>query len=85
MGELMHTTDIATPAGIRQAHPIHSKAPWHLGWGRQVLRGLTYIVTDKGPQPHVQWMMGLGRRMIHGAYVMAGHRKTQHIYSTARG
>jgi len=44
--------DIVTPAGIRQAFPLHSKAPDHLKWSRVALRGLTYLVTDKGPQRH---------------------------------
>ena len=39
----------ATPAGIRQAYPLFHRAP-HLKWGREVLRGLTYLHTDKGPQ-----------------------------------
>jgi len=48
----MHMPDIITPAGIRQAHPvrIHPKAPAHLKWSREAVRGLTYVVTDKGPQ-----------------------------------
>lgn len=30
MGERMHKPDIATPAGIGQAYPLHPKAPPHL-------------------------------------------------------
>jgi len=29
-GERMHWPDIVTPVGIRQAFPLHSKAPDHL-------------------------------------------------------
>jgi len=50
MGERMHWPDIVTPAGIRQAFPLHDRAPGHLQWNRVALRGLTYLVTDKGPQ-----------------------------------
>jgi len=39
MGIRMHKPDIATLAGIRQAHPIHPKAPKHLRWSRQALWG----------------------------------------------
>ena len=31
-------------------YPIHPNAPAHLKWAREVLRGLTYEVTDTGPQ-----------------------------------
>lgn len=34
----------------RQAYPLHSRAPAHLNWSRQATRGLTYLVTDKGPR-----------------------------------
>lgn len=37
MGIRMHTPDIAILAGIREAHPIHRRAPRHLGWPREVL------------------------------------------------
>jgi len=50
MGKRMHWPDIATPAGIRQAYRLHAGAPPHLRWSRQAIRGLTYMVTDKGPQ-----------------------------------
>jgi len=39
---------LATPAGIRQAYPLHSREP-QKGWDRDELRGLTYLHTDKGP------------------------------------
>jgi len=61
MGERMHLhlSDIATPAGIRQAFPLHTKAPAHLSWSRDAIRGLTYLVTDKGPQR--QWLKEMGK------------------------
>jgi len=40
MGERMHWPDIVTPAGIRQAYPLHSRAPAHMRWSRQVIRVL---------------------------------------------
>jgi len=46
MGELMHWPDIVTPAGIRQAYPLHSRAPTHLSWSRQAIRGLTFLETE---------------------------------------
>ena len=49
-GVWMHKPDIVTPAGIRQAYKLHGKAPKHLSWSRWAVRGLTYMVTDKGPQ-----------------------------------
>jgi len=54
MGERMDMPDIVTLAGIRQAYPLHGEAPHHLSWSRQAIRGLTYLMTDKGP--HRQWM-----------------------------
>ena len=42
MGGRMHKPDIVTPAGIRRAHPIHPKAPPHLQWSREAVRGLIY-------------------------------------------
>jgi len=47
------------PAGIRQAYQLHSKAPAHLRWSRQAIRGLTYLETDKGPQR--QWLKEIGK------------------------
>ena len=59
VGLRMNEPDIITPAGIRQAFPIHGKAPKHLRWTRQALKGLTYITTDRGPQRW--WMHKIGR------------------------
>jgi len=42
----MHMPDLVTPAGIRQAYPLHSKAPAHLKWSREAIKGLTYLVTS---------------------------------------
>ena len=47
-----------TPAGIRQAFPIHSK-PKHLKWDRQVVKGLTYLMTDQGR--HKWWLKVIER------------------------
>ena len=59
MGERIHWPDIITPADIRQAYPLHAKAPEHLKWPRQALRGLTYLETDRGPQR--QWLREIGK------------------------
>jgi len=58
-GVWMNKPDIVTPAGIRQAYRLHGKTPRHLSWSRWALRGLTYMVTDKGPQ--AQWMKTIGK------------------------
>jgi len=58
-GKRMHKPDIATPAGIRQAFRIHEGAPAHLKWNRTAIRGLTYMITDKGPQ--AGWMKEIGK------------------------
>ena len=39
----------ATPAGIKQEFPIYPKALAHLKWSSMALKGLVYMVTDKGP------------------------------------
>ena len=59
MGERMHLPDIATPASIRQAFPLHIKAPAHLNWSRDAIWGLAYLVTDKGVQQ--QWLKEMGK------------------------
>jgi len=58
-GVWMNKPDIVTPAGIRQAYRLHGKAPKHLSWSRWAVRGLTYMVTDKGPQ--AQWLKTIGK------------------------
>jgi len=60
MGQGMHMPDIATPAGIRQAHRLHTRAAAYLKWSRWAVRGLTYVITDKGPQ--AQWLKTIGKR-----------------------
>jgi len=55
----MHKPDIVTPAGIRRAYRSHGGTPDQLRWNRQVIRGLTYMVTDKGPQ--AQWLKERGK------------------------
>jgi len=59
MGQRMLQPDIVTPAGIRQAFRPHDAAPDHLKWNSLALRGLTYMVTDKGPQAY--WMKEIGK------------------------
>lgn len=44
MGWRLQKAVIATPAGIKQELPIYPKIPVHL------VKGLVYMVTDKGPQ-----------------------------------
>ena len=60
-GNWMHKPDIVTPApaGIRQAYRLHGGTPKHLSWSRWAVRGLTYMVTDKGPQ--AQWLKTIGK------------------------
>ena len=58
-GRVMARPDKVTPAGIRQEFPIHTK-PRHLKWHRQSVKGLTYIVTDRGPMR--AWQKVIGRR-----------------------
>ena len=59
MGERMHKPDIVTPAGIRQKYRLHGPTPGHLKWSGMAIRGLTYMVTDKGPQAY--WMKEIGK------------------------
>ena len=57
-GRVMQLEDKITPAGIRQDFPIHSK-PKHLSWSRKAVKGLTYVVTDRGPLK--RWLEIIGR------------------------
>jgi len=52
MGKRMHKPDIVTPAGIRQKYRLHGTTPGHLKWSGIAIRGLTYMMTDKGPQAY---------------------------------
>jgi len=54
-----HKRDVATPAGIKQAYPMHPKAPPHMRWTTKAIKGLVYVGTDKGPQR--QWLWEVGR------------------------
>ena len=59
MGWRLNKKDIATPAGIRQEFPIYPKAPRHMEWSRAAVKGLVYMITDKGPQQ--QWLWEIGK------------------------
>jgi len=52
------TPGVATPRGIKHEFPIYPRAPAHFGWTTTALRGLVYIVTDKGPQHQGLWEIG---------------------------
>ncbi|KAF8417562.1 hypothetical protein EV426DRAFT_699641 [Tirmania nivea] len=58
VGKRMLRPDIVTPAGIRQAFPM-GRPSKQTKWNREALRGLTYIVTDRGPQRW--WLHKVGR------------------------
>ena len=59
MGQRRQRPMVATPAGIKQRFPIYPKAPAHLRWRPRAVKGLVYMVTDKGPQR--QWMWDIGK------------------------
>jgi len=60
LGWRLQKAVIATPAGIKQVFPIlYPKAPAHLEWPSRALKGLVYMVTDKGPQQ--QWLYEIGK------------------------
>jgi len=58
MGWRLNKPDVATPAGIKQAHPLHSKAPKHMRWSMKAIQGLVFMVMDKGLQHHWLWEIG---------------------------
>jgi len=58
-GRRRHRRSVATPGGIRQEFPIYPKAPAHMSWSAGAVRGLVYMVTDKGPQR--QWLWEIGK------------------------
>jgi len=58
-GIRMHKPDIVTPAGMRQAYRLHARPPAHLKWNRMAVRGLAYMITDKGPQ--AGWLREIGK------------------------
>jgi len=59
MGLRGQETEIATPAGIKQRFPLYPRAPAHISWAPAALKGLVYMITDKGPQQ--QWLWEIGR------------------------
>ena len=59
MGLRGQETEIAMPAGIKQRFRIYPKAPAHINWAPAALKGLVYMVTDKGPQQ--QWLWEIGK------------------------
>jgi len=55
MGWRMHNPDIATPAGIWQAHPMHHKAPAHMRWAPK--GDQRFGLCDNGDiEPQRQWL-----------------------------
>jgi len=66
LGGEMYEPDIATPAGIKQAYPMHPKAPAHMRWPPKVGvygdgQGTTAAMAegggeDGGSSVRVQWM-----------------------------
>jgi len=44
---------------IKQAYPLHPKAPAHIKWATRAIKDLVYMVTDKGPQQ--QWLKEIGK------------------------
>ena len=58
-GKRERKAGIATPWGIKQEFPIYPRAPAHLSWSPEAVKGLTYMVTDKGPQQ--QWLWEIGK------------------------
>jgi len=58
-GEWQCAAGIATPGGIKQDFSLYPRAPAHISWTAAALRGLVYMVTDKGPQH--QWLTEIGK------------------------
>jgi len=58
-GKRERRAGIATPWGIKHEFPIYPRAPAHLSWSPGAVKGLTYMVTDKGPQQ--QWLWEIGK------------------------
>ena len=59
MGQRKPEGGVATPAGIKQEFPIYPKAPAHINWSPRAVKGLVYMITDKGPQR--QWLWEIGK------------------------
>ena len=74
IGRVMARPNLVTPAGVRQEYPIHH-IPAHLKWPRKSVKGLTYVVMDKGPLQ--QWLKRIGRAdnnlCIYGQVQNAAH------------
>ena len=75
-----------TPAGIRQDHPIHTK-PKHLQWSRKQVKGLTFVVTDRGPMK--RWLAIIGRSPQNtcqcGEIQNAVHLRRCHLIGDGKG
>ena len=69
---------IATPGGIKQEFPIYPRAPAHLSWSSAAVKGLVYMVTDKGSQ--AQWLWEIGKVDTQWCVcAMDGHHRTRRI------
>jgi len=58
-GRRRQQAGVATLGGIKQEFPIYPRAPAHWGWSPAALKGLVYMVTDKGSQQ--QWLWEIGK------------------------
>ena len=58
LGSLTNQHQTCTPAGIRQQFYTNRLTKQVKMWNRNALRGLTYVVTDKGPQK--DWLHRMG-------------------------
>jgi len=59
LGWRLQKTVIAMLAGIKQEFPIYPAAPAHMKWTPVAVKGLVYLVIDKGPQR--QWLWEIGK------------------------
>ena len=50
IGRALGLPNIAIPAGIRHHFRVSRRTTQTANWNREVLKGLTYICTEKGPQ-----------------------------------
>jgi len=57
-GQWRQEISVVTPAGIKQEFPIYPRAP-DVNWTARAVRGLVYMITDKGPQR--QWLWEIGK------------------------
>jgi len=49
----------ARDRNTRGEHLMHPKAPAHLRWSPRAIKGLVYMMTDKGSQR--QWLWEIGK------------------------